>query len=131
MVIGGNIGNQSATIIVRSLAIGSIKEKGALKYILRESIIGLIIGLILSSIIFIFNLSFAANSLLFSGIVAISLASNICIAAFIGSSLPILFKKCKIDPAIASAPFISTTLDITGQLIYFSLTLYLINTFGI
>ncbi|RAP35392.1 magnesium transporter [Candidatus Marinamargulisbacteria bacterium SCGC AAA071-K20] len=131
MGLGGNVGNQSATIIVRSLAIGTIKKEAPLKYVFRETLVGLIMGLIISGIFFIYNMSFTSHSLLFSGIVAISLASNICIAAIIGSSLPIIFKKCNIDPAIASAPFISSTLDITGQLIYFSLTFYLISVFAI
>lgn len=129
MGLGGNVGNQSATIIVRSLAIGHIKETSRSKYILRETVVGFVIGIIISCLIFFFNFFIAKNSLLFSSIVGLALLINISIATFIGSALPIIFKKCKIDPAVASAPFISTTLDITGQLIYFSLTLNLIKYF--
>lgn len=126
MGLGGNVGNQSATIIVRSIAIGHYEKKNPLHYILRESFIGLLIGSVLSSILFLFNLAFTHYSLLFISIVSFSLVMNIFVATLIGAALPILFNKCKIDPAVASAPFISTTLDITGQLIYFSITLFLI-----
>ena len=65
-------------------------------------------------------------SLLFSSIVSVALLANIIVAAIIGTALPLLFNKINIDPAVA-ATIISTTLDIIGQLIYFSFTIYAIN----
>ncbi len=123
MGLGGNVGNQSATIMVRGLATGQIKNDHPIRYILKEMAIGLIIGTIIGSTTLLVNLFLLHLDFLFSVIVASALLANITAATLIGSALPILLKKLNIDPAIASAPFISTTLDIIGQIIYFSLTL--------
>jgi len=128
MGLGGNAGNQSATIIVRGIATGQIKEFRAIRYIFRETLIGLLMGSIIASVLFMFNVFISNYSLLFSSVVSISLLCNITLATIIGSSLPLVFKKINIDPAVASAPFISTILDIIGQLIYFTLTLWAIHT---
>lgn len=127
MGLGGNVGNQSATIIVRGLATGTIKTKSAWQYVLKEALVGLLIGILMGSGVFFFNFSVSGHSLLFSGIVSFALISNIFVATLIGTSLPLFFEKAKIDPAVASAPFISTTLDIIGQVIYFSLTLKILS----
>lgn len=126
MGLGGNVGNQSATIFVRGLSTGLIKERHYYLYILRETLIGSCIGLILATVVVLFLIA-TANPIVFSIIVGASLFANLTVAALIGSSLPILFNKVHIDPAVASAPFISTTLDIIGQVIYFSLTLYVLS----
>jgi magnesium transporter len=73
---------------------------------------------------------FGFNRLLLN-IVSLTIVLNILIAALMGTLLPLLFKKLKIDPAIASAPFISTTLDIVGQLIYFLITIAVIGSISI
>ena len=126
MGLGGNVGNQSAAIIVRGLATGYVNPKKAWTMLLHELSVGIGIGVFISSILFFINKYICHYSTLFSGIVSISLMTNICVAALLGTALPLLFNKLKIDPAIASAPFISTTLDILGQLIYFSITLSII-----
>jgi magnesium transporter len=123
--LGGNIGNQSATIIVRGLSTGYVRIDKPFRYILRETAIGFTIGLILSIFLYIVTLYFVGNPLL-TKIVSISLLINLTTASLIGSSLPIILKKLSIDPAVASAPFLSTSIDIIGQLIYFALTLYVI-----
>ncbi|MFC1752094.1 magnesium transporter [Thermoproteota archaeon] len=122
MGLGGNVGNQSSTIIVRGLSTGLVKESTPAKYILRELSVGFGIGFFISAVVFCFNY-FHQVSLVFTLIVSGALWINITVAALIGSSLPILLKKCRVDPAVASAPFISSALDIVGQLIYFSLTI--------
>tara|TARA_A100001015_G_C15041488_1_gene739976 strand:+ start:1155 stop:2543 length:1389 start_codon:yes stop_codon:yes gene_type:complete len=130
MGLGGNVGNQSSAIIVRGLATGYINPKESLKILLREVTIGIGIGIIISGILFIVNKYFYTYPLIFSFIVTLSLFLNILVAAFIGTTLPLLFHKLKIDPAIASAPFISTTLDIIGQLIYFFITISLVSNYS-
>lgn len=129
MGLGGNVGNQSSAIIVRGLATGYVNPKESLKILFREIIIGIGIGSIISSILFIINRYIYSYPLIFSLIVTVSLFLNILVAAFIGTTLPLLFNKLNIDPAIASAPFISTTLDIIGQLIYFYITISCITSF--
>ena len=127
MGLGGNVGNQSATIIVRGLSTGYIQKKHPMHHIFREVTIGLLIGLLIGSILFLVNYYILHLSFLFSSIVTFSLICNITAAAFLGSSLPLIFQRIKIDPAVASAPFISTALDIIGQLIYFTVTLKIIH----
>lgn len=121
--------NQSATIIVRGLSTGVVDIKYAIKYIGREVLVGLSIGLLLSLIVLGFNLV-AGRPLLFSLIIFLAILADIFTAALIGSSLPLIFHKINIDPAVASAPFISTTLDIIGQMIYFALTVGFIVYWG-
>ena len=122
MGLGGNIGNQSSTIIVRGLSTGLISHHRYLHYIFRECLVGLSIGSIMATIIFILSQLFHLN-LQLSMVIMFSVFINISVAALIGASIPIIFKRLGIDPAVASAPFISTTLDIIGLIIYFSITL--------
>ncbi|MCP4049293.1 MAG: magnesium transporter [bacterium] len=125
MGLGGNVGNQSATIIVRGISTGFVKTGHPFRYIFRELRVGFLIGCIISIVVFIFN--YLVNQpVIFSLIVSLAILGNITVAAFIGTCLPILFRKLRIDPAVASAPFISTTLDIVGQLIYFSMILVVV-----
>jgi magnesium transporter len=128
MGLGGNVGNQSATIIVRGISTGVVKEEYSARYIIRECAVGFFIGLIIASIVFSYVL-FQYKYLLFASIVALSLVANITAASFIGSALPLFLRRCRIDPAVASAPFISTALDIIGQIIYFTLSLFVISKF--
>ena len=125
MGLGGNIGNQSATIIVRGIATGMLKDRSILHFIGREVFIGLSLGGVISLVIWL-TLVILGYSSQFALIVSASVSINAAIAAFIGSALPFLFRMLKIDPAVASAPFISTALDIIGQLVYFAMTLLFI-----
>lgn len=124
--LGGNVGNQTATIIVRGLSTGLVKTKTPFRYIVREVLVGFNIGIIMSLLVFVFSL-LSVKSILFSVIVSLALLFNISFATFIGAALPILFKRINIDPAVASAPFLSTSLDIAGQLIYFGLTFWIVS----
>eukprot|EP01051_Picozoa_sp_SAG22_P005415 SAG22_NODE_320_length_12472_cov_2.764002_8_plen_468_part_00 len=127
--LGGNIGNQSATIIVRNLATGKLKQQSMTKQIFRESKIGLVMGTSIATLLFIINIVILNYNTLFSAIVSLSLICNMTVATLIGTGLPLLFNHLKIDPAIASAPFISTALDILGQVIYFGLTILILVKF--
>lgn len=125
MGLGGNIGNQSATIIVRGIATGMLKDRSVLHFITREVLVGLSLGGIISVVIFATLVSLG-YSIQLALIVGVSVAVNAGIAAFIGSALPFLFQLLKVDPAVASAPFISTALDIIGQMVYFAVTLVIL-----
>ncbi len=125
MGLGGNIGNQSATIFVRSLSTGFIKLGQAKGYIARECLVGFLMGALLASILFAVTI-LLNHSLLFSTVVSGALWLNMSLASLIGASLPVIFNRLSIDPAVASAPFISTSLDIITQLVYFSLTIFIL-----
>ena len=127
MGLAGNVGNQSATIVVRGIATGHFKTNNTLKYIMRELFIGLVIGLIIGGVVFIFAYFILHFQPLLISIVSLAILLNITTATLLGTFLPLLLRQLHIDPAIASAPFISTSLDIIGQIIYFMLTISIIN----
>ena len=123
--MGGNVGTQSSTITVRSIAIGYVEGKEAVRTFFLEVAIGFSVGIACSLIVGA-AAALTNGSLLISLIVGIAMFSNIVTAAAIGTLVPMAFKKLGVDPAVASAPFISTTVDITGLTIYFSLATLLI-----
>lgn len=126
MGLGGNVGNQSSAIIVRGLALHTISIKRTGTVIIHELFVGLAIGAIVSIILFLTTFFLLNYTILFCSIVSMSIFINTGIAATIGSLLPLLLAKLKLDPAVASAPVISSTLDVIGQLVYFTITLILL-----
>ncbi len=126
MGLAGNIGNQSSTIIVRGLSTGVISLSQAFKIVFRELLVGLTIGSILAGS-FYFVLIFLNYTHVIALLIALSMVVTMFLATFIGSVLPLTFKRFGIDPAVASAPFISSTLDIVVQLVYFAITLQIVS----
>tara|TARA_A100001015_G_scaffold82410_1_gene91394 strand:+ start:365 stop:1753 length:1389 start_codon:yes stop_codon:yes gene_type:complete len=122
MGLGGNIGNQSATILVRALAINQIDHSKKVATILRELAVGLVIGILIGGVVSGY-VYLSSGSNIMAACIGITIALNMSVASFIGASLPVIFKSLNIDPAVASAPFISTALDIIGQVIYFTIAI--------
>lgn len=120
--MAGNIGTQSSTIVVRGIATGHIKNDQALKNILREAFIGLIIGITLGLLAMLMGMFWHAD-LNIGLIVGIAMCLNVIIAAVLGAFIPLGFWKIGIDPAIASGPMITTTIDTIGLVVYFTITL--------
>lgn len=123
--MGGNVGTQSSTITVRSIAMGYVEGSEAIRTFMLEVATGFCVGLVCSLIVGAAAV-LTNGSLLISLIVGIAMFSNILTAAAIGTLVPMVFKKLGVDPAVASAPFISTTVDITGLTIYFTLATLMI-----
>ncbi len=115
--IGGNIGSQSATIIIRAMALGEVRFSDMFKVIFREVRVGFFLGITLGAIAFFVVGPFLGWEIAF--ILGISLLSIALLAAFAGSLLPMLAKRIGIDPAVVSAPIISTLVDASGLIIYF------------
>lgn len=115
---GGNTGSQSSTLIVRALALKEIEIKDWLKIFLKELLIGFLLGLCLSIILFLRSATWIGLTI--GLIVSISLILIVVWANLVGALLPIVLSKFKIDPAIASSPFVTTLIDGTGILIYFT-----------
>lgn len=128
MGLAGNVGNQSATILVRAFAINELKMTKRWVIILRELFIGSSIGILIGIIVGSFVWLTTGNGI-FSICITSAIFLNISIAAFFGASLPVILKQINIDPAVASAPFISTSLDIIGQLIYYIIVIGLLKIF--
>lgn len=118
--MGGNVGTQSSTVTVRSIAMGHIQGMESFKVLFQEIVIGLSVGLICSFIVAIVSFVWKTEMIL-SVIIGVSMWANIVTAASIGTIVPLVFRRIGVDPAVASAPFITTTIDITGLTIYFTL----------
>ena len=118
--MGGNVGVQSSAIIVQGLANNTIRDGGLLKRILKEIGLSLSIGIVLSIIISSFIL-WQNEPIIYASIISTALTLVIVIAALIGTIVPLVLDKYGIDPAIATGPFITTTNDILGVFIYFSI----------
>ena len=128
--MGGNVGTQSSTLTVRGLATGQIDSKEVLKIVLHEFSVGFSVGLVCSLMVAVLTFVLQGEMLL-SLIIGVSMWANMITAATIGTLVPLIFKRVGVDPAVASAPFISTTIDITGISIYFTLTTILMSQFNL
>lgn len=125
--LGGNIGTQSITLIVRGLSTGQISLKSAVHHMVRETVIGLLIGILFGVLVSVVTWGWQ-HSIGLGIVVGLSMMINMMCATLIGTCTPFVLKKIKIDPAIASGPVIATTIDVVGLFVYFSLaTLYLIH----
>ena len=117
--MGGNVGVQSSAIVVQGLATSSINTSNIATRLMKELGVGLLNGVICASIIFIVTLLLGFDKAL-SATVGISLLCVIVFAALFGAFIPLMLEKRKIDPALATGPFITTANDIIGLIIYFS-----------
>lgn len=117
---GGNVGAQSSTVVIRGLNTDEIRAMGPFQVILREGMAGALLGAILGTVAT--GWAFALQrDLAVSIAVGISLLAIAILASVAGSALPFLFRSLGLDPALMSAPFITTAVDVLGVLIYFSL----------
>lgn len=118
--MGGNVGTQSSTLTVRNIAIGAIGKGMIWRVLFQEIIVGFLVGVVCS--LLVAGATYLTEGrLMLSLIVGLAMWANMLTAATIGTLVPLAFKRFGIDPAVASAPFISTTIDITGLSIYFTL----------
>ena len=116
--MGGNVAIQSSSIIVQGLANNSLGLDSAGKKILKEVLGALLNGTIVATLAFLYNIFFASDFAL-SIAVSLSLITVVLFAAIVGTALPLGFNRLKIDPAVATGPFITTINDIMGMAIYF------------
>ena len=115
--MGGNVGTQSSSIIVRGLATGRVTMDTIFKVIWREARIGVLMGITCGIMVGIVALAWHHEPLV-GIVVAVSMTISMMVAATMGACVPALFHKLDIDPAIASGPFVTTSNDIVGILIY-------------
>lgn len=118
--MGGNIGTQSSTIIVRGIATGRVDVGGELKLILKEMRVGLILGVLYGLLLgFFADFSFEDAPSNLGIVVGLSICASMLLAATIGTVTPLILRKLDIDPAVATGPFVTTSIDILGILFYF------------
>lgn len=125
MGMGGNIGTQSSTIVVRGLATGKLHIRDIWMVVLKELSVGLILGMVYGSLIGLVA-QFQYEGWMLSGAVGLAVLSSMSVAALVGSLVPMLFARINIDPAVATGPFVTTSIDIISVYFYFSIaTLFL------
>lgn len=117
---GGNVGAQSSTVVIRGLNTGDVRLSRTLQIVRREAIAGLILGLMLGIVVTVWAY-FLQGDLGVALSVGLSLLCITLIASVAGSGLPFLFNSFGLDPALMSAPFITTAVDVLGVFIYLSL----------
>ncbi len=117
---GGNVGAQSSTVVIRGLNTDEVRPSQMAKIVGRETLAGLLLGLLLGTAVTLWAYFLERNF----GValsVGLSLIAISVIATFAGASLPFVFKTLKFDPALMSAPFITTAVDVLGVLIYLNI----------
>ncbi|MEA5604623.1 magnesium transporter [Nostoc sp. UHCC 0252] len=117
---GGNVGAQSSTVVIRGMNTDEIRSLGALQVVGREAIAGALLGGMLGTIATVWAY-FLQGRLEVAIAVGTSLVAISILASISGSALPFLFRYLRLDPALMSAPFITTAVDVVGVLIYFNL----------
>lgn len=127
---GGNTGAQASTLVIRALALGEITVRSWWTIVKREIKIGLILGIILGIIGFLrvfiwshFTTIYGPHFMEISLIVGFSLIAVVLWGNTVGSLFPLILKRFGFDPAVASAPFVATLVDVTGLIIYFSFSI--------
>jgi len=122
MGMGGNIGTQSSTIVVRGLATGRLHLSDIWRTIYKELTIGFILGLLYGLLIALvaqFRFFDVQRSEVFALSVGLAVLSSMSIAALVGSLVPMLMARINIDPAVATGPFVTTAIDIASVSFYF------------
>jgi magnesium transporter len=119
---GGNVGAQSSTVVIRGMNTDEIRALGPAQVVWREALAGMLLGTILGILATAWASLFVVDGNWSVAVsVGLSLVAISVLASVAGSALPFLFRRLDLDPALMSAPFITTAVDVLGVLIYFNL----------
>ncbi len=132
---GGNSGSQAATLIIRAISLGELKLADWWFVVRRELFSGLALGAILGAIGFVrvagtslFTTMYGPHPYLISLTIALALIGVVTWGTLIGSMLPIVLKRLGLDPAVSSAPFVATLVDVVGIIIYFFIAMAILRS---
>ncbi len=126
--MGGNIGTQSSTIIVRGMATGRIEIGSEMKVLFKEIRVGLILGGLYGLMLGLFaKFRFIDVDPMLGVVVGLSIGCSMLMAVAVGTFIPMFLRKVDIDPAIATGPFVTTSIDILGVLFYFVIAGYFLS----
>lgn len=117
--MGGNVGTQSATIVVRGLATGKITPGQAWRVALREVRVAIVLGITFGVLLALAAPLLVDTEVPLGTIVGTSIVATMTLAATVGTSMPIVLRRIGIDPAIATGPMVTTSMDVLGVLAYF------------
>ncbi len=131
MVVGtcGNAGTQSATMIVRAMALGEVQLSDFGRVFRRELVMGLALGVILGLMAY-FRVFLQDRDLLLGVVVAAALVATLLMANLTGALMPLILKRLRLDPALTAGPFIATVIDAVGIAIYFQIAVMCLNMFA-
>ncbi len=115
--MGGNVGTQSSSILVRAFATGRVDFNNLRAHLWKEIRVGLLLGIVCGCLVGLAAVIWHRNAYL-GLVVGVSMVAAMTVAATMGTLAPAVFRKLNIDPAVASGPFVTTANDITGILIY-------------
>lgn len=120
--MSGNVGTQSATVTVRGLALGQIGQERKVATLRRELMIGLSLGLLYAAIVGAVAAVMSDEPL--DGLaIAFSMACGMMLASTLGTAVPLALSRLEIDPAVATGPFVTTSLDLLGVALYFGVSI--------
>ncbi|MBU3159435.1 magnesium transporter [Clostridium frigoris] len=123
--MGGNAGTQTLTIIIRSIALGEVTAKNSLKILLKEFGVGLFTGIAMGIAVAFLGYLWEKN-IVFGVVIGLSMVLNMVAATISGFAVPVILRKLNIDPALASAVFVTTVTDVLGFFFFLGLaTLFL------
>jgi len=123
---GGNAGSQTVGTVIRGLALGEIRPANAWRVLVREWLTGFCLGVMLGSVGFLYAHYWRAQPWGVSAVVGLALLGVCMWANMIGALVPLIARRLNIDPAVVSAPFITTLVDATGMVIYFTIAIILL-----
>ena len=126
---GGNAGSQTVGTIIRGLALGEIQRNDGLRVLYREWLTGVLMGLLLGGIGFGYTWMLHRNAA-FAAVIALAILFICMWANSVGALVPLLARRFGIDPAVVSAPLISTLVDATGLVIFYSVAIILLIKVG-
>jgi magnesium transporter len=121
MDTGGNAGSQSSTLVIRGIALGEIESHDIFKIIIKELLVGIIVGTVLAGVNFLRLYFIEKVTLTITATVCISLFFTVLMAKVVGGILPLVAKRFNVDPAIMASPLITTIVDAAALTIYFIL----------
>ncbi|MGM9826757.1 MAG: magnesium transporter [Muribaculaceae bacterium] len=127
---GGNVGVQASAIVVQSLANGTLDVREFSKQLGKEVLIGLLNATIIASVIFIYNIIMLPGDFAVTISVAVSLFIVVMFATILGTVVPLTLEKLKINPALATGPFIQISNDLVGLVIYVWIATFFLGVFG-
>lgn len=121
----GNAGSQASTLVIRALAVGEVRMKDFLRVVWREASVGLTLGVVMALATMV-RAALMGSPVLIGYTVALTIMLIVLVASVIGGALPILIQRLNLDPAVASAPLITTVADTAGLLLYFTIASWML-----
>jgi magnesium transporter len=125
MDTGGNCGSQSATLVIRGMALDEIRPRDFFRVLFKEFQVSLLVGAVLAPLNVLW-IWIRYHNIWIALTVGISMLVTICVAKMMGCILPILAKKCRLDPAIMASPLITTIVDACSIFVYFNAALLIL-----